>query len=127
MSVISTMSKVWTACAEAGPLASFPPEKLQTTAQNFHAFYSTFRCFQRILRHQNTTLELYHEFQQTWDECIDFFHHNPTWLHEGTIPQPTLLHQNACYVYTSADLDVLERRVNLQLHIMNAKIDDIIL
>ncbi|KAJ5820318.1 hypothetical protein N7474_005909 [Penicillium riverlandense] len=41
-------------------------------------------------------------------------------VHRLLLPQSNL-------VSRSADLDVLERRVKLQLHIMNAKIDDIIL
>ncbi|KAJ5175439.1 uncharacterized protein N7482_001316 [Penicillium canariense] len=120
------MSKLWAACAEAGPLAALPLEKIQGIACAFQAFYRTFRCFRRILRHQRTTLESYHEFQQTWDECNDFLHHNPGWR-QDTVPQTTLLHEIACYVYNHEDLDLLEKRLQLQLHIMNAKLDDIIL
>lgn len=121
------MSQLWVACAQAGPLAALPPEKTQGIAKRFHAFYRTFRCFRRILRFQHTTLESYHEFKQTWDECNDFLHHNPRWRCQDTTPQTNMLHETACYVYNPSDLDLLERRVDLQLHIMNAKLDDIIL
>ncbi|OOQ85830.1 hypothetical protein PEBR_24007 [Penicillium brasilianum] len=121
------MSQLWAACAEAGPLAALPQGRIQGIAQRFHAFYRAFRCFRRVLRHQHTTLESYHEYQQTWDECNDFLHHNPVFCLQDTLPQTNLLHENACYVYNSSDLDLLERRLDLQLHIMNAKLDDIIL
>jgi hypothetical protein len=121
------MLQLWVACAQAGPLAALPPDRIQGIAKRFHAFYRTFRCFRRILRFQHTTLESYHEFQQTWDECNDFLHHNPRWGRQDTTPQTNLLHETSCYVYNPSDLDLLERRVDLQLHIMNAKLDDIIL
>ncbi|KAJ6093413.1 hypothetical protein N7486_008702 [Penicillium sp. IBT 16267x] len=78
-----------------------------------------------MLQDQNTTLELFNESQQTWDECNDFFYHNPT-CRGRIVPQSTPL-QKACYVYNGADLELLETRLKLQLHIMNAEIDDIIL
>ncbi|KAJ5675776.1 hypothetical protein N7462_008673 [Penicillium macrosclerotiorum] len=120
------MSQLWLACAEAGPLATLPQEKLEGVCRYYHAFYRTFRCFRRILRHQHTTLELYHEFQQTWDECNDFLRHNPDYC-DDLVPQTTRLHETACYVYNDLDLDHLAKRVELQLHIMNAKMDDIML
>ena len=121
------MSQLWVASAEAVPLAALPPQKIQGIAKGYQAFYRTFRCFRRILRYQHTTLESYHEFQQTWDECNDFFYHNPEWRPKDTLLQTTLLQEISCYVYNESDLDVLQRRLDLQLHVMNAKLDDIIL
>lgn len=115
------MSKLWT------ELSSLPLEKLQWIAQTFHLFHHTFECFRRILQDQRTTLELFDQFQQTYDEGTDFFYHNPTWRGECIAVQSTSLHESACNVYNNSDLDLLERRLELQLHIMNAKIDDIIL
>ncbi|KAJ5480917.1 hypothetical protein N7539_006811 [Penicillium diatomitis] len=119
------MSQLWKDCMEAGPLAALPPDKTQRLEKRFCEFYSTFKCFRSVLRDQHTTLESYHEFQKTWDECVDFLYHSRKWGLEGAIPQATLLHETACYVYNNSDLDLLERRLDLQLQIMHAKLDDI--
>ncbi|KAF7718620.1 Uncharacterized protein PECH_006351 [Penicillium ucsense] len=121
------MSQLWKDCMEAGPLAALPPDKTQRLEKRFREFYSTFKCFRSVLRDQHTTLESYHEFQQTWDECIDFLYHSRKGGVEGAIPQATLLHETASYVYNTSDLDLLERRLDLQLQIMHAKLDDIFL
>lgn len=122
------MSKLWADCLIAGPLASLPvDQQFVGLVHRFRRFFRMFPCFREILRHQNASIEFFDDFQQTWDECIDFLYHNPSWRHGNTEPQPTLLHRTACYVYNNSDLAVLERRLELQLHIMNAKINDILL
>ncbi|KAJ5151211.1 uncharacterized protein N7482_010463 [Penicillium canariense] len=122
-----TMSQLWVDCAKAVPLAALPLQDIQGIAGRFQAFYRNFRCFHSILQYQHAAFELYHEFQQTWDECNDFIYHRLEWCPQDITPQTNLLHETACYIYNPSDLDLLERRLDLQLHVMNAKLDDIIL
>jgi hypothetical protein len=118
---------LWVASCSAEPLASRSIGEVAALAQKFNNFLNVFDHFQKILQHGNTTVEFYDDFLQTWDECNDFFSHNPTLKEAGTITHATTLHASTCYVYTNDDLGSLSRRLNLQLHIMNAKIDLIIL
>ncbi|KAJ9209322.1 hypothetical protein DTO166G4_9085 [Paecilomyces variotii] len=120
-------SQLWADCRIAGPLAMLPVGKLVALAKSFRSYFEVFPCFREIISHQNTSIEFFDDFQQTWDECIDFIHQNPSWHRGNASPQLTLLHQTAYYVYNNKDLAILERRLELQLHIMNAKIDDILL
>ena len=121
------MSELWSACVVAGPLESFPDEIVRRITKKIHDYYHAFKYYRRIRREENAHIESYDEYQQTWDECVDFLYHNPGICRLNIEPDVNLLHKSARYVYNDSDLDLLERRLQLQLHVLHASMDHTIL
>lgn len=127
------------ASREAKPLAlgfggSFlkPSSKVHALANSFIDFSKTYPPFREILAQDGTTLEFIDDFVQTWDECNDFLYdfeslqRGAAWTkRQPLVPGPS--HRLARYVYSREDFGRLERRLELQLYIMYAKMDDIVL
>jgi hypothetical protein len=130
------------ASREARPLAegfggSFlcPSPEIHALEHSFIDFIKTYRQCREILSRAGTTLEFIDDYAQTWDEGSDFLY-DYTELQRGAawrkrqpldplVPVPS--HRLARYVYTKADIIRLQRRLELQLYIMYAKMDDIAL
>lgn len=121
------MSELWAACVSAGPLETFPRGSYNRVIKKVHDFYHTFKYYRRIRRDENANIACFHEYQQTWDECVDALYRNPHVCHLDLTEDATLLHRSSRYVYNVSDLELFERRLELQLHVLNACIDCTIL
>jgi hypothetical protein len=109
-----------------------PSSTISALAKSFLTFRSTYKSFMQILAQEETTIEFIDDFSQTWDECNDFLDDYENLQHGAAFalrwpatPEPS--HGLARYVYTDEDIVRLKKRVGFQLHIMLAKMDDIIL
>jgi hypothetical protein len=133
------MSHVWATCCEARPLAlgfqgTFhqPSRQVKRLAQKMAAFCNAFKDLEFVLEGENTTVEWIDGFRQTFEECDEFlsdfqslqagqgFEKRPTGF-------PKLPYKMGSYMYTDTEIANLEARVDIQLNIMNAKMDDVAL
>lgn len=130
---------MWATCCEARPLAlgfqgTFrqPSRRVGRLARKMSAFCNAFKDLEFVLEGENTTVEGIDGFRQTFEECDEFlsdfqslqagqdFDKRPTGF-------PELPYKMGRYMYTDTEIDSLEARVDIQLNIMNAKMDDVVL
>jgi hypothetical protein len=129
----TSTSDSWRACCEARPLAFHQPSwRIRRLASHMSAFHIAFRDLEFILHGDSPTVEWVEDFRQTFDECDDFlfdfqalqagqeFDNRPAGL-------PKLPYKMGRYMYTDAEIDSLKERVDVQLDIMNARLDNIVL
>lgn len=126
-------------CATAKPLAEGfdgtlrnPSLRVRLFARKAVSFKATFEDLQFILNEENITLEWIDSFYQTHDECNDFLFdfedlQNGRGFDKRPAQLPDIPYKMARYTYTDAEIALLEEKIDLQLHIMNAKMNDIVL
>jgi hypothetical protein len=133
------MSQLWGPSCEAQPLAlafhgTFrkPSRQIRRLAKKMAAFHAAFKDLEFVLEEENTTVEWINGFHQTFDECDDFlsdfdslqagqdFYGRPAALSE-------LPYKMGRYMYTDPEVTRLEARVDIQLNILNAKMDNVVL
>lgn len=133
------MSEIWRTCCKAQPLAlgfggTFrrPSQVVKRLANEMASFQVAFKDLEFVLKRENTTVEWIDGFRQTFDECNDFlfdfqalqdgrdFDKRPTGF-------PDIPYTMGRYMYTDAEIAFLGERVGLQLNVMHAKMDDIVL
>lgn len=109
-----------------------PAPQIQTLANSVIDFHKSHSPFREILSREKITIEFLDDFDQTWDECNEFLYDFATFRGEvrsaqyrSTDPEPP--HRPASYLYNDGDIAQLARRVELQLHIMHAKMNDVLL
>jgi hypothetical protein len=133
------MSESLRACREARPLAlgfggafQQPSRHVKRLASDMSAFHTAFKDLEFVLGGENTAVEWIDECRQTFEECEDFlsdfqslqtgrdFDKRPTSFLE-------LPYKMGRYMYTDTEIASLEARLHIQLNIMNAEMDDVVL
>jgi hypothetical protein len=106
-----------------------PSQTINALAVSASEFRKTFQAFAEMLTQDESSIEFFDEFAQTWDECSDFLYDYDR-LRRGVAfakrqpPVPAPAHRLARYVYTDKEIDRLRRRIELQHYIMLAKLDE---
>jgi hypothetical protein len=139
------MSDWWTASCKANLLASGlsrtdpgPVSTFDAIGHKFRTFEKTYLELLEILRRDNKTIDVldaltHLSLRQTLDEYNDFQYDSDA-LRRGAgsfskrqLESPSLPYKVARYVYTDADILQLGEKMDLQIRIMQAKMDDMVL
>lgn len=133
------MSDVWQACVWAKPIAEgfggtfqSPSGRIRVLARKAAFFTASFKDLMFILNEEKMILALLDDFHQTLDECNDFLFdfqalQNGQGFDKRPADSPEITYKMARYMYTDDEIAVLEERIDLQQHFMQAKMDDIVL
>lgn len=109
-----------------------PSGRVKVLESKAISFTTSFQALIYILNQEHMILAWADDFRQTFDECDDFLSDFQALQRGETFGKrlaslPDITYKMARYMYTDDEIAVLEQRIDLQLHVMHAKMDDIVL